>query len=79
MLAEFADDTLQHWLCQRYRHSGYSLCRSQGLWHQEVPSRLAKYADALIAFWDGKSKGTQHMIMLGFKQGLKTFVCNTSQ
>ena len=23
---------------------------------------MAEYADALIAFWDGKSKGTQHMI-----------------
>jgi hypothetical protein len=23
---------------------------------------MAKYADALIAFWDGKSKGTQDMI-----------------
>ena len=23
---------------------------------------MAKYSDALIAFWDGKSKGTKHMI-----------------
>jgi hypothetical protein len=23
---------------------------------------MAKYADALIAVWDGKSRGTQHMI-----------------
>ena len=23
---------------------------------------MGEYADALIAFWDGKSKGTQHMI-----------------
>jgi len=23
---------------------------------------MGKYADGLIAFWDGKSKGTQHMI-----------------
>lgn len=23
---------------------------------------MGKYADALIAFWDGKSKGTKHMI-----------------
>ena len=24
--------------------------------------QMAKVADALVAFWDGKSKGTQHMI-----------------
>lgn len=23
---------------------------------------MGKYADGLIAFWDGKSKGTKHMI-----------------
>lgn len=26
--------------------------------------RMAVYADALVAFWDGKSKGTKHMIEL---------------
>ena len=25
-------------------------------------AEMADYADALIAFWDGQSKGTQHMI-----------------
>ena len=25
-------------------------------------AEMAEYADALIAFWDGKSKGTRHMI-----------------
>lgn len=25
-------------------------------------AEMAEYADALIAFWDGKSKGTAHMI-----------------
>lgn len=24
--------------------------------------RMAKYADALVAFWNGKSPGTKHMI-----------------
>lgn len=32
---------------------------------------MAKYADALIAFWDGKSKGTNHMIDLARKYNLK--------
>lgn len=31
---------------------------------------MAKYADALIAFWDGKSKGTQNMIELAKKYNL---------
>lgn len=32
---------------------------------------MAKNADALIAFWDGKSKGTMHMIDYAHKMGLK--------
>lgn len=31
---------------------------------------MAEYADALIAFWDGKSKGTKHMIDLAEANGL---------
>lgn len=31
---------------------------------------MAKYADRLIAFWDGKSKGTKHMIDLAKKYNL---------
>jgi hypothetical protein len=32
---------------------------------------MAKYADAVIVFWDGKSKGTEHMINLSKKHNLK--------
>jgi len=32
---------------------------------------MAEYADALIAFWDGESKGTKHMINLANKNKLK--------
>lgn len=32
---------------------------------------MAKNADALVAFWDGKSRGTKHMIETGKKRGLK--------
>lgn len=35
---------------------------------------MAKYADALIAFWDGESKGTKNMIELAKKYNLKTKV-----
>jgi len=35
---------------------------------------MADYADTLVAFWDGESKGTGHMIDLAKKKGLKVFV-----
>ena len=35
---------------------------------------MAKNADSLIAFWDGESRGTAHMIDYAFQQGLKTEV-----
>lgn len=42
--------------------------------------QMALYAKenngVLIAFWDGKSKGTKHMIDLANKHGLKVFVIN---
>jgi len=33
-------------------------------------AEMAKYADRLLAFWDGKSKGTKHMIDLARREGL---------
>ena len=33
--------------------------------------KMAEYADALIAFWDGESKGTEHMINLAKEYKLK--------
>ncbi len=32
---------------------------------------MGEYADALIVFWDGKSKGTKHMIDLAKKNNLR--------
>jgi len=32
---------------------------------------MAKFSDGLIAFWDGKSKGTKHMIETAEEMGLK--------
>jgi len=37
-------------------------------------TEMAAYADALIAFWDGKSKGTKNMIELATQAGLKVKV-----
>lgn len=35
---------------------------------------MAKNADALIAIWDGVSKGTYHMINAAYSKGLKVHV-----
>lgn len=35
---------------------------------------MAEYADALIAIWDGESRGTKHMIDEATKHGLQVFV-----
>ena len=44
---------------------------------QFIPDwEMAKYADALVAFHDGKSKGTQHMIDLAKKENLLVRVVN---
>jgi glycerophosphoryl diester phosphodiesterase len=37
-------------------------------------AEMAEYADALIAFWDGTSRGTKHMIDLAHERGLKVRV-----
>ena len=37
-------------------------------------AEMAEYADALLAFWDGSSKGTKHMIDIATKAGLKVKV-----
>lgn len=34
-------------------------------------SEMATYADCLIAFWDGESRGTRHMINTAKKHGLQ--------
>jgi len=36
--------------------------------------RMAVYADELVAFWDGKSKGTKNMIELAEEHGLNYLV-----
>lgn len=35
---------------------------------------MANYADALVAFWDGSSRGTKHMISIAEQRNLKTVV-----
>lgn len=35
---------------------------------------MAEYGEALIALWDGKSRGTMHMINIARSKGLKVYV-----
>jgi hypothetical protein len=37
---------------------------------------MADYANCLIAFWDGESKGTKHMIDLATERGLTVHIIN---
>lgn len=37
---------------------------------------MAKFADGLLAFWDGQSRGTQHMINTARRLGLSVRVIN---
>ena len=63
------------------KENGYSIKQFPADWNKYGKSagykrneEMAKYADALIAFWDGKSKGTKHMIDLAKRYGLKVKV-----
>lgn len=38
---------------------------------------MAVYAEALIAIWDGRSKGTKHMIAMAKKRELPIFIYRT--
>ena len=40
---------------------------------------MANYGDALIAIWDGESRGTKNMIEEATKRGLKVYVKRTDQ
>ena len=47
--------------------------KSAGLRRNE---EMGDYADALVAIWDGESRGTKHMIDYSKNNGLKVFVYN---
>lgn len=37
---------------------------------------MAQYAEALVCFWDGKSKGSKHMVDIAIRDGLYVKVFN---
>jgi len=65
-------------LGERYAiEKGYRVKRFSANWEKHGRSagyirneEMANYADALIAFWNGNSKGTEHMINLAKKYKL---------
>ena len=42
-------------------------------------AEMAKYGNMLIAFWDGESKGTKHMIEISQKKGMEVHVINIAK
>jgi len=42
-------------------------------------AEIIEYADAIVAIWDGKSKGTKHSIDLAIKNGLDYYVKEVCQ
>jgi hypothetical protein len=60
---------------------GLDLVRMPAEWDRDGKSagfkrntRMAQTADALVAFWDGKSRGTKHMIAEAHKKNLNVRV-----
>lgn len=71
-------------LGERYaREKGYDIKQFPANWDKFGKSagyirndEMAQYADMLIAFWDGTSKGTKHMIDLANKRSLRVEIVN---
>jgi len=69
-------------LGERYaRERGYDIKQFPANWDKFGKSagyirndEMAQYSDMLIAFWDGTSKGTKHMIDLANKRGIRVIV-----
>jgi hypothetical protein len=65
-------------LGERYaRERGYKLTKFPADWDRYGKSagyrrnaQMAEYADACVCFWDGKSRGTKHMIDLATEKGI---------
>lgn len=71
-------------LGERYAHErGYEIKRFPADWRNNGKAAgiirntdMANYADALIAFWDGQSKGTLNMIETAKRKGLSVRIYN---
>jgi len=73
---KYGADYLGEWYAATVRHCKLTIFPADWNTHGKSagPKRnkqMAEYSDALIAFWDGKSKGTANMIEEAKKQNLK--------
>ena len=78
--AQGADRLGEHYARER----GFQLRRFPADWDRNGKAagiirnaQMADNADALIAFWDGKSRGTKNMIETAKKKGLAIRIINT--
>lgn len=68
-------DTLGEWYAKenklkiKYFKPNWNIGKKAGILRNE---EMLVDADALIAFWDGKSRGTKHMIGISVEKGIKT-------
>lgn len=75
--AQGADQLGEKWAsnsdipCERYPADWDKYGKSAGYKRNE---QMAGVAEALIALWDGKSKGTKHMIDIALRNGLRVHV-----
>ena len=60
----------QNILCERFPADWNAYGKSAGYKRNE---QMANNAEALIALWDGESKGTQHMIEIARRKGLRIY------
>ena len=65
------------------KEKGYLLTKFPAQWDKFGKSagyrrneEMAKNADGLVAFWDGQSRGTKHMIDIAKAQGLAVRIIN---
>jgi len=65
---------LQHSIPVERYPADWSTGRGAGYRRNEL---MAEKAEALIAVWDGSSRGTKHMIDIAQSKGLKVFVWRT--
>ncbi len=69
MAIEYADE--KGILCRKFPANWDEHGKSAGYIRN---AEMAEEGDILIAMWDGKSRGTRHMIDLAVRKGLKVFV-----
>ena len=62
--------------CERYPAEWDKHGKSAGYIRNTL---MADNADALIAIWDGESRGTKHMIDIARRKGLKVWIQNLNE